>query len=39
MGEMTDTVNLDNDKLADRNNPEMIKAFCDNPYTQSLTSH
>ena len=39
MGEMTDTISLDNDKLANRNNPEMIKAFRDNPYTQSLTSH
>ncbi len=39
MGEMTGQLSLDNDCLADRNNPELIKAFIDNPYTHSLTSH
>ncbi len=39
MGEMTEYFNLDNDKLADRTDPDLIKAFKDNPYTHSLNSH
>ena len=39
MGEMSEYFNLDNDKLADRTNPDLIKAFKNNPYTHSLNSH
>jgi hypothetical protein len=35
-GEMGNPNQLDNDVLADRNNPDMLKAFHDNPLTKPL---
>ena len=38
LGRIEEVENLDNESLYDRNNPEIIKAFRENPYTKPLDS-